>query len=121
MAKILIVDDSRTSRKLMRNLLEEGGHEVVGEAKDGEEGYLLYKELKPDLVTMDITMPKMDGIESLSLIRKSDEHAKVMMITAAGQQEKMLAAIKRGASEFITKPFEAEIVLKSIAEVLNKE
>ena len=71
MAKILIVDDSRTSRKLMRNLLEEGGHEVVGEAKDGEEGYLLYKELKPDLVTMDITMPKVDMDKNVLLIKGS--------------------------------------------------
>jgi len=111
MAKVMIVDDSRTSRKMLREMLERNGHTVVAEAANGEEGYLKYREMRPDVVTMDITMPVMDGIEALSLIKKIDPAAKVLMITAAGQKEKMLESIKRGAEEFIMKPFnEAEIL-----------
>lgn len=116
MATVLIVDDSRTSRKILRNLLEENGFTVVGDAENGEIGYLKYKELRPDIVTMDITMPSMDGIESLSLIKRENENAKVVMITAAGQKEKMVEALKRGADEFITKPFDQ----KEIINILNK-
>ncbi|MDE6015103.1 MAG: response regulator [Acetatifactor sp.] len=111
MADIMIVDDSRTSRKILREILERNGHTVVAEAVNGEDGYLKYKELSPDIVTMDITMPQMDGVECLSLIKKVNPEAKVLMITAAGQKEKMLESIKRGAEEFIVKPFnEAEIL-----------
>ncbi len=119
MAGILIVDDSRTSRKILREILEEAGHTIVGESLNGEEGYLKYKELKPDLVTLDITMPKLDGIEALQLIKKIDENAKVVMITAAGQKEKMIQAVKYGAAEFIAKPYEPGDVKEVIAKVLN--
>lgn len=119
MANILIVDDSRTSRRMLRQILEEAGHTIVGESVNGEEGYLKYKELKPDLVTLDITMPKLDGIEALQLIKKFDEDVKVVMITAAGQKEKMIQAIKYGAAEFIAKPYEAEEVKQIIDKVLN--
>lgn len=117
MARILIVDDSRTSRNVLKGILESAGYEVVGEAVNGEEGYLKYNELKPDLVTMDITMPAMDGLEALKLIKR-DENAKVVMITAAGQKEKMMEALKYGASEFLTKPFEDAEVIKIIEKVL---
>lgn len=120
MATVLIVDDSRTSRKMLREILEKGHHEIIGEALNGEEGYLKYKELKPDLVTMDITMPKMDGIESLSLIKKIDENSKVVMITAAGQKEKMVEAVKRGADEFITKPFDEDDILEAINKIMEQ-
>ena len=111
MANILIVDDSRTSRKFLREILERNGHTIIAEAVNGEDGYLKYKELHPDVVTMDITMPIMNGVESLSLIKKSDPLAVVLMVTAAGQKEKMIEAVKRGADEFILKPFnEAEII-----------
>ena len=119
MATVLIVDDSRTSRKILKSVLEGAGYEIIGEATNGEEVYLKYKELKPDLVTMDITMPTMDGIESLSLIKHADENAKVIMITAAGQKEKMVEALKRGAEEFITKPFVNEDVLATIKRVVQ--
>ena len=118
MADILIVDDSRTSRKILRKILEDKGYTVVGEAVNGEEGYLKYQELKPDLVTLDITMPKMDGLEALRLIKKFDEEAKAIMITAAGQKEKMLLAIKSGAQDFIAKPYEASDVIKVIEKCL---
>lgn len=114
MAKILIVDDSRTSRKILRGILEGGGHEIIGEASNGEEGVINYKELKPDIVTMDITMPTMNGLESLMCIKKEDGNAKVIMITAAGQKEKMVQAIREGADDFITKPFDGEQILGAI-------
>ena len=117
MKKVLIVDDSRTSRKMLRELLEELGYEVASEAVNGEEGYLKYKELKPDLVTLDITMPKMDGIQTLQLIKKENADAVVIMITAAGQNEKMIQAIKHGAAEFITKPYDKEDVEKILTNI----
>ena len=119
MANILIVDDSRTSRKILRRILEEAGHTIIGEAVDGEDGYLKYQELKPEVVTLDITMPKMDGLEALRLIRKYDENAVAIMITAAGQKEKMILAIKSGASDFISKPYEGSDVLSVIDKCLN--
>ncbi len=119
MATVLIVDDSRTSRKLLRSVLERGGYVITGEAVNGEDGYLKYKELKPDLVTMDITMPNMDGIESLSLIKHENANAKVVMITAAGQKEKMVDALKRGADDFITKPFDEAEILATLKKVMK--
>lgn len=119
MATVLMVDDSVVSRKVLRNILEKGGYEVIGEAVNGEEGYLKYKELKPDIVTMDITMPVMDGIESLSLIKRDNGDTKVIMITASGQREKMVEALKRGAEEFILKPFEEDEILKTLAYVME--
>lgn len=117
MANILIVDDSRTSRKLLRGILEEKGHTVIAEAVNGEDGYLKYKEFMPDIVTLDITMPKMDGIEALKLIMHENPEAKVVMITAAGQKNKMLEAIKIGASEFLPKPFSAEQIALVLEEL----
>ncbi len=119
LARVLIVDDSRTSRKLMRNILEANDYEVAGEAANGEEAWAQYKALKPDAVTMDITMPKMDGIEALSLIRKDDPEAKIIMISAAGQREKMVEALKRGAQDFVTKPFDEEKVVTTLKDVLK--
>lgn len=108
MAKILMVDDSRTSRRILRGILEEDGHEILGEAQNGQEGFDMFKSLKPDLVTLDITMPVMDGIECLKLIKAEDPGAKVIMVTAAGQKNKMIEAISNGADEFVSKPFDAE-------------
>ncbi len=119
MAKILVIDDSRTSRKVLRNILEEKGHEIIGEAVNGEEGFKLFKELQPDLVTLDITMPVLDGIEALELIMDYNKEAKVIMVTAAGQKKKMVEALKFGASEFISKPFEPEQIITIISKVLQ--
>lgn len=119
MANILIVDDSRTSRKILREILEKAGHTIIGEGCNGEEAYIKYNELHPDVVTLDITMPSMDGIEALQILKKKDENVKVIMITALGQKEKMIQAIKFGASEFITKPFEDEEVVKAVNKVLE--
>lgn len=117
MANILVVDDSRTSRRILKDLLEKNGHVVVGEAVNGQDGYDSYNKLNPDIVTMDITMPEVDGIESLRLIRKVDPNAKVIMITAAGQKEKMMEALKYGASDFISKPFNEDVVLDTIKKL----
>ena len=121
MAKVLIVDDSKTSRRILKGILEECGHEIIGEAENGEEGYLKYKELQPDFVTMDITMPKMDGIECLKVIRHYDENAKIVMITAAGQKDKVMEAIKNGAADFITKPFEKADIAKALDTVYKEK
>ena len=116
MAKILIVDDSRTSRKVLRGILEEGGHEVVDEAVNGQEGVQKFQSCKPDIVTMDITMPVLDGMEALKMIKALKPDMKVVMVTAAGQKSKMIDCIKLGANEFLTKPFDKE----EIVSVINK-
>lgn len=117
MAKILIVDDSRTSRKILKTILEGAGHEVIGEAVDGVDGVNKFQELSPEITTLDITMPNMDGLEALKEIKKINADAKIIMVTAAGQQNKMVEAIKSGASEFVTKPFEAEEIVALIAKM----
>jgi two-component system chemotaxis response regulator CheY len=117
MSTVLIVDDSKTSRSILRNILTENGYDVVGEAVNGQEGYDKYCELKPDFVTLDITMPVMDGIETLKKIKGFDPNAKVIMVTAAGQKDKMLSAIKHGASEFVTKPFETSQIVNILESI----
>ena len=117
MNTILIVDDSKTSRSMLRNILEQNGYEVIAEATNGQEGFEKYCELKPDLVTLDITMPIMDGIETLVKINEYDSTARVIMVTAAGQKGKMLDAIKLGASEFVTKPFETGQIISIIESI----
>ena len=119
MEKILIVDDSRTSRRILRNLLEENGYEVI-EAENGAVGVEKYKTEEPDVVTMDITMPVMDGLEALKEIKAYDAGACIMMVTAAGQESKMMEAVKEGAEEFITKPFDKDTILQMITKVINK-
>ncbi len=119
MAKILIVDDSRTSRKILKGILENAGYEVIGEATNGQEGYERYVELKPDIVTMDITMPVLDGIEALKKIKGEYPDAKVIMVTAAGQKTKMVEAVQNGANEFVSKPFEPEQLKTIIEKVMN--
>lgn len=111
MAKVLIIDDSRTSRRVLRNILEKNGHEIIGEATNGQEGYEKYIELQPDVVTLDITMPVLDGLGALDKIMTLDSEANVVMITAAGQKEKMVEAIKLGAAEFIQKPFDENQII----------
>ena len=114
MIRVLIVDDSRTSRRILKDILERAGYEIAGEAINGKEGVEMYAKLLPDIVTMDITMPEMDGIEALTRIKKEYPDSKVVMITAAGQKEKMMEAVKLGASEFVAKPFVEESVIEAL-------
>lgn len=116
MANILLVDDSRTSRKILRNILESEGHTIVDEATDGEQAIEKYIASKPDIITLDITMPVMDGIEALKQIKAVDSEAKVVMVSASSQKDKLIEAVKYGAEDFIAKPFEPS----QIITVLNK-
>lgn len=119
MANILIVDDSRTSRRILRGVLEGEGYEIIGEASNGQEGYDMYVQYKPDLVTMDITMPVMDGIQSLKKIKAEFPDAKVIMVTAAGQKHNLIEAVQSGAADFIPKPFDVEQIKSTIIKVLD--
>jgi len=117
--RILIVDDAAFMRMMIRDILTKNGFEVVGEAPDGAQAVEKYKELKPDLVTMDITMPEMDGILALKEIRKMDANAKVIMCSAMGQQAMVIDAIQAGAKDFIVKPFQADRVIEAIKKTLG--
>ena len=116
MAKILIVDDSRIIRRVLTNTLQEAGYEIVGEASNGEEALKVLETVTPDLVTLDITMPVMDGLETLNNIKEKYPSLKVIMISAAGQKNKVIQALKDGALDFIRKPFEKEEMLEVIAK-----
>ena len=118
--KILIVDDALFMRKLLKDLLEAAGYEVVGEAENGREGFEAYLKLKPDLVTMDITMPEVTGLESLQMIIEADPSAQVIMCSAMGQEKMVTEAILRGAKGFLVKPFNRELVLSEVAKVLTE-
>ena len=117
MRTAIIIDDSKTSRSILRNILEANNYEVLAEATNGEEGFDKYQELQPDFVTLDITMPVMDGIETLTKIKEFDPDAVVIMVTAAGQKQKMLEAIKLGAAEFVTKPFETGQIISILESI----
>jgi two-component system chemotaxis response regulator CheY len=114
MARILIADDSMFMRAAMRDILEKAGHRVVGEAATGLAAVELYAELTPDIVTMDITMPLLGGIEALKKIRAINKNAAVIMVTSISKPESAGEALNCGAKSYITKPFDAEKVLKAI-------
>lgn len=117
--RILIVDDAAFMRMMIRDILTKNGFEVVGEAQDGAQAIEKFKELHPDLITMDITMPEMDGITALKEIRKMDTNAKVIMCSAMGQQAMVIDAIQAGAKDFIVKPFQADRVIEAIKKTLG--
>jgi two-component system chemotaxis response regulator CheY len=104
--RVLIVDDALIIRKRIREIAEAAGWQVVGEAKDGEEAVALYLEENPDLVTLDIVMPKLDGVSALKQIMENDPQARVVMVSAVNQREKLAQCIHAGAIDFIVKPFE---------------
>lgn len=120
MAKILIVDDAAFMRMMLKDILTKRGHEVVGEAPNGNVAVEKYKELRPDLVTLDITMPEKSGIDALKEIREFDSNAKCLMCSAMGQQSMVLEAIQAGAKDFIVKPFQAERVIEAIDKAISK-
>ncbi|MBQ1843229.1 MAG: response regulator [Lachnospiraceae bacterium] len=119
-ASVMIVDDSHMARTVLKDLLERNGYSVIAEATNGREAVEIFHDNFPDLITLDITMPEMDGVECLKRILDIDPDQKVIMITAAGQQSKVVEALKLGAKQFITKPFEKDVVLRSIREVLDQ-
>lgn len=114
MKKVLIVDDAGFMRMTLKVMLERNGFEVLGEAENGAVAIKKYKELSPDIVTMDITMPEKDGIEALKEIKKIDPDANIVMITAMGQQTNVKEAIIHGAKGFIIKPFKEDCVVNTL-------
>lgn len=116
--RILITDDALFMRVTLKNILTSNGYTVVGEAANGVESVDLYKRLKPDLVTMDITMPEMDGLTALREIKSIDPSATVVMCTAMGQKSLVVEAIQAGAKDFIVKPFQPERVLEAMTKLL---
>ena len=114
--RIMIVDDAIFMRMKLKDILEKNGYEVVAEAQNGADAIEKYKAERPDIVTMDITMPEMDGIEALKGIKKIDASAKVIMCSAMGQQAMVMEAIQSGALDFIVKPFETDRVIDSIVK-----
>jgi len=119
MARILIVDDALMMRKMIGKIVENGGHLVVDEAANGEQAIEMYQKYAPDVVTMDITMPVMDGIEALARIIAYDAHAKVIMVSALGQQHKVMEALDSGAKGYILKPITGEKILAVIKQVMG--
>jgi len=117
--RILIVDDAAFMRMMIKDILTKNGYEVVAEAADGRQAVELFKEHAPDLVTMDITMPEMDGITALKEIKTIKGDAKVIMCSAMGQQAMVIDAIQAGAKDFIVKPFQADRVLEAISKAIG--
>ncbi|RKO60945.1 response regulator [Caldibacillus debilis] len=117
--RILVVDDAAFMRMMIKDILVKNGYQVVGEAADGKQAVEKYRELNPDLVTMDITMPEMDGITALKEIRSFDPDAKIVMCSAMGKQAMVIDAIQAGAKDFIVKPFQADRVLEAIRKTLG--
>jgi two-component system chemotaxis response regulator CheY len=118
MARFLVVDDSAVMRKNIKNILESAGHEVVAEAADGRDVLPAYVNSKPDIVTMDISMPITDGIDALKTLVKNFPDAKVVMVSALGQKAQILEAIKYGAKSYIIKPIETDKFIEIIRKLI---
>lgn len=118
MAKVLVVDDALFMRKMITDTLAKLGHEVVGEATNGAEAVERYQELKPDITTLDITMPEKDGVQALRDIMRIDPSARVVMCSALGQESKVLEAVKAGAKDFVIKPFQPDRIAEAFANAL---
>jgi two-component system, chemotaxis family, chemotaxis protein CheY len=118
MARILVVDDAAFMRKMVTDALTKGGHEVIGEAGNGAEAVEQYQTLKPDLTTLDITMPEKDGLSALKDIMALDPSAKVIMCSALGQEAKVIESIRSGAKDFVVKPFQQDRVLAALDKAL---
>ena len=117
--RVLVVDDAAFMRMMVKDILTKNGYEVVGEAENGMKALEKYQELKPDLVTMDITMPEMDGISAVKEIKKVDPNGKIVMCSAMGQEAMVVEAIKLGALDFIVKPFKADRILQTVKKILD--
>ena len=121
MAKIMIVDDSKMIRSALKLFLEAGEHEIIFEAKNGIEAVAAYKHYKPDLVTMDISMPDMNGVEAVKLIRAFDPAARIIMLSSLSQKEFVIQAIKSGAKNYLIKPVTKEKIISAVNDILAKE
>ena len=117
--RVLVVDDAAFMRMMIKDILSKNGYEVVGEAENGLKAVEKYQELKPDLTTMDITMPEMNGISAVKEIKKIDPGAKVIMCSAMGQQAMVVEAIQAGARDFIVKPFQPDRVLEAVRKAVG--
>jgi two-component system chemotaxis response regulator CheY len=117
MYKVLIVDDAAFMRMSLKTMLERNGFEVIGEAENGLAGIKKYKELQPDLVTMDITMPELEGLQALKIIREFDSKAKVIMVSAMGQDSMVREAIMNGAKSFIVKPYKEQHIIQTLLKI----
>lgn len=120
MKRLLVVDDAFLMRKMIRDVAAEAGWQVAGEAKNGLEAIALYDELRPDLVTMDVVMPRMGGLEALCQIRQRDPNAQVVMVTALDQKQTLMESIRHGAIDFIVKPFERERIISLLNKVRTR-
>lgn len=119
MSRILVVDDMPFMRALLKDILLSGGHTIVGEAENGEEAIEKYREFHPDLVTMDVVMPKKNGIDALKGIKAIDPNANVVMFTAVGQEQMIDLAARNGASGYVVKPFRASQIIEKVNGVLD--
>ena len=119
MKKVMIVDDAAFMRLNLKNIIEEMGYEIIAEAENGKQAVDKYQEHSPDLVTMDITMPEMDGIEATRAITSFDDKANVLVCSAMGQQSLVIEAIEAGAKDFIVKPFERNRIKEAMQKVFN--
>ncbi len=117
--RVLIVDDAAFMRMMIKDILSKNGYEVAGEAENGLRAVDKYKELTPDLVLMDITMPEMNGIDAVKTIKALDPGAKIVMCSAMGQQAMVIESIQAGARDFIVKPFQADRVLEAVRKVVG--
>ncbi len=118
-SRILVVDDAAFMRMMIKDILSKNGYEIVGEAENGAKAVEKYKDLVPDLVIMDITMPEMDGIQAVKAIKGLNADAKIIMCSAMGQQAMVIESIQSGAKDFIVKPFQAERVIEAVRKVLS--
>ena len=117
--RVLITDDALFMRVTLKNILEKGGYEVAGEASNGRESVEMYQQVKPDLVTMDITMPELDGISAVREIKKTDPNANIIMCTAMGQKQMVLEAVAAGAKDFIVKQFQPDKVIEALQKIIG--
>ena len=122
MANVLVVDDALFMRKMLSDILVKDGHRVVGEAENAKEAVTLYKKLRPDVMTLDIVMPEVDGMDSMKAIQEIlalDQGAKIVMVSAMGQQELVVQSIRAGAKDFVVKPFEPKQVTEAVRRLLK--
>ncbi len=119
---VLVVDDAAFTRNILKNIINKTTHsEVIGEATNGKEALVQYKKLKPDLVTMDLVMPEKGGIETIEDLLKTDKNATIVVVSALGQEALVLEAAKKGAKDFIQKPFKSDQVVDVLEKILLKK